>query len=400
MARDRQERGWRLTKASWRLVRRDPTLVPLTLLALGCCALALVVPIAILNGLDGHGAGRGARIVLVFLGGAYAAAFALSFLSAAIAHAASASFEGEPLTLGEAIEEARLSLGTIAIWALIAALATIFIQLLRASGGAGEPLSLLASLSWGFATAYAVPTIALGGVSSGEAISESAAIARRRWGEQLSGGIAIFGLGFLAALLGWLVCSTGLSAVDDGQRALGGGLLVAGVLALAFVVVLGFATLQTFVVALFRFDGKELTLAELESPPPATPIGGSAVLRVSAIVVGLLVMSTLIGALLPHGRDNDDRGRYTPEHGYYYTTFAPGSEVPLPAGAPVLMEGRQIGEVLGSRIETSRVTVWFRADPELEETIEENPKQVSSIGGYYYLRVGPPGGNELVGPSV
>lgn len=399
MARDRQERGWRLTKASWRLVRRDPTLVPLTLLAIGCCGLALVAPIAILNSLDGHGGGHGARVVLVVFGGAYAAVFTLSFFCAAIAHAASSSFEGEPLTMREAIDEARVSLGPIALWALIAAVVTIFFQLLRASGGAAEPLSLVASLPWGFSTAYTVPIIALGGVSSSEAISESTAVARRRWVEQLSGGIAIFGLGFLAALLGWLVCATGASTIDDGQRALGGGLLVAGVLALVFVVVLGFATLQTFVVALFRFDGDELTLADLESPPAATPIGGSAVMRVSAIVVGLLVMSTLIGALLPHGRDNDV-GRYTPEHGYYYTTFAPGSEVPLPAGAPVLMEGRQIGEVLGSRIETSRVTVWFRADPALEETIEDNPKQISSIGGYYYLRVGPPGGNELVGPAV
>ncbi|HEU4738347.1 MAG TPA: DUF6159 family protein [Solirubrobacterales bacterium] len=400
MARDRQERGWRLTKAAWRLVRRDPTLVPLTLLALGACALALVAPIAILNGLDGHDGGRGARILLVVFGGSYAAAFVLSFLCAAIAHAASSSFEGEPLTMREAIDEARLALGTIATWALIAAGVAILIQLLRFSGGAGKPLGLLISLMWGFFTAYAVPIIALGGLSSGEAFSESKAIARRRWGEQLSGGIAIFGLGFLAALLGWIVCAIGLGAVDDGQRALGGGLLVAGVLGLTFVVVLGVATLQTFVVALFRFDGEELTLAELESPPPASPIGGSAVLRVGGIVVGLLVMATLIGALLPKHRDND-LGRYTPENGYYYTSFRPGTEVPLPAGAPVLLGRRQVGEVLGSRFERSRVVVWFRSDPDLEETIEDNPKRVFSLGGYYYLRVGPPdAGEALTSPEI
>jgi hypothetical protein len=399
MARDRQERGWRLTKASWHLARRDPTLVPLALLALGCFALAFVAPIAILNVLGGHGAGHGARVLLVVLGGSYVATFILSFLCAAIAHAASSSFEGEPLTMGEAIGEARLAAGTIAIWSLIAAAVAVLVQLLRASGGAAEPLSLLVSLSWGFFTAFAVPIIALGGVSGGEAIAESVAIARRRWGEQLSGGIAIFGLTIIAGLLAWIVCAIGLGAIDDGQRALGGGLLVAGVVGLTFVVVLGFATLQAFIVALFRFDGDELSLTELESPPPAAPVGGSAVLRVAGIVAGLLVVATLIGALLPRDRD-DDLGRYTPENGYYYTTFAPGAKVPLPAGAPVLLEDRQVGEVLGSRFEDSRVVTWFVSDPELEETIEENPKRVSSFGGQYYLRVGPPGAGELTGPAA
>lgn len=400
MARDRQERGWRLTKASWRLVRRDPTLVPLTLLGLGCFTLVFVATIGLLANIDGSGPGDGARLLLAGFGGAFASTFVISFFCAAIAQAASASFEGEPLTLREALAEARLSLGQILGWSLVAVVVTICVQLLRTDGDGGELLGSLLGLLWGFFVAYAIVIVALTGRGAGEAIGDSADIARRRWGEQLSGGIAICGLTVLAALTAWLVCAIGLSAVDDGQRALGGGLLVAGVLGLAFILVLGFATLQAFSVALFRFDGDELSIAELESPPPATPIGGSGVLRVSGIVAGLLVMATLIGALLPHDGRDDDLGRYTPENGYYYTTFTAGSEVPLPAGAPVLLEGRQIGVVVGSRIEPPQVVVWFRADPELEETIEANPKQVSSLGGYYYLRVGPPGGNELVGPAA
>lgn len=397
MARSRRERGWRLTKASWRLVRRDPTLVPLALLALGCCALAFIAPIAILNGLDADGAVRGARILLIVLGGAYAASFALAFLCAAIAHAASAGFEGEPLTMREAIGEARLSLGAIAIWSLIAAAVTILVQLLRFSGSDG--IGVLVGLLWGFFVAYVIPIIALAAATSGEAISESAAIARRRWAEQLSGGIAISVFTVLAAVVGTILCVAGSNAIDSEQEALGGFLLVVGFVGLAFTVVLCFAVAQTFTVALFRLDGGELSLDELESPPPATPIGGSAVLRISGIVVGLLVMATLVGALLPRDRD-DDLGRYTPENGYYYTTFSPGAEAPLPAGAPVLLEGRRVGVVVGSRIETSRVVVWFRADPGLEETIEANPKRASSVGGRYYLEVGPPGAAEALTPPA
>jgi hypothetical protein len=400
MARDRQERGWRLTKASWRLVRRDPTLVPLGLLAAGCTAIAMAAMVGFVTSLDGHGAGYGSRVLLVSLTGVFATTFVLAFFCAALAHAASASFDGEPLTIREAIGEARFSLGTIAAWSLIAVGVTFLVELLNFSGGGAKPLGTLIALLWAFFVSYAVTLIALAGAGTGEAIAESAAMARRRWVEQLSGAIAISIITLLAAIVGVILCAVGSSAIDDGKDALGALLLLNGIIELAFLVVLGFATAQTFLVALLRLDGEELSLAEIESPPPATPIGGSPVLRISGIVAGLLVTAALVGALLPHGRQNDDLGRYTPENGYYYTTFAAGSEVPLPAGAPVLMEGRQIGEVLGSRIETSRVTVWFRSDPELEETIEDNPKQVSSLGGYCYLRVGPPGGNELIGPAA
>jgi hypothetical protein len=401
MARDRQERGWRLTKASWRLVRRDPTLVPLGLLAAGCSVITMVAMIGFVAGLDGHGAGHGSRVLLVSLAGAFSTTFVLAFFCAALAHAASASFDGEPLTIREALGEARLGLGTIATWSLIAVGVTFLVELLNFSGGGTKPLATLLALLWAFFVTYAIALIAIAGAGTGEAIAESAAIARRRWVEQLSGAIAISLFTLLAAIVGVILCAVGASAVDSGNDALGALLLFIGIVELAFLIVLSFATTQTFIVALLRLDGEELSLAEIESPPPATPIGGSPVLRVSGIVAGLLVTAALVGALLPHNdRRDNDLGRYTPEHGYYYTTFAPGSEVPLPAGAPVLMEGRQIGEVLGSRIETSRVTVWFRADPALEETIEDNPKQISSIGGYYYLRVGPPGGNELVGPAV
>lgn len=386
----RRERGWRLTKASWRLARRDPTLVPLTLLALGCTGLAFIAPIAILGSLDGHGAGYGARILLVVFGGAYAGAFVLAFLCAAVAHAASAGFEGEPLTMREAIGEARLSLGPIALWSLIAAVVTIVVQLLRASGDGGELLGLLIGLLWGFFVAYVIPVIALAGAGAAEAIEESAGVARRRWGEQLSGAIAIFVLSMLAVVVFSVICALGIGAVDSDRDALGGFLLVIGVLGLLFTAVLSFATTQAFLVALFRYDGGELSLPEIESPPPATPIGGSPVLRVAGIIAGLLVAATLVGALLPHDRNSDhDLGIYTPENGYYYATFGPQERVPLSAGSPVLLEGRQVGVVIESRLEPSRVVVWFRADPALEDSIEGNAKRIGVLGGTYYLQVGP-----------
>lgn len=387
----RRGRGWRLTKASWRLARRDPTVVPLALLALGCTVLAFAAMVGVLGSLDGQGAGYGSRVLLVAFGGAFLASFVLAFFCVAIAHAASGGFEGEPLTIREALAEARISLGAIALWSLIAVAVTVGVQLLNYSGDGGKALSLLIGVLWGFFVTYVIPIIALAGAGAGEAVGESAHLARRRWGEQLIAGLAILVLSMLAAFGFGLVCGLGSSAVDADQEALGAALLVIGALGLAFTVVLSFATMQVFTVALYRFDSDELSLPELESPPPAPPIGRSAVLRISGVVAGLMVMATLVGILVPKDGNSSrhDLGIYTPENGYYYATFSPGARVPLAAGAPVVYREREVGVVIESRLETTRVVVWFRAAPDLEEPIESNPKTIGGIGGEYYLQVGP-----------
>jgi len=396
----RRERGWRLTKASWGLARRDPTLVPLSLLALGCFMLASVASIAAIASFDGPG--QAPQIILVTIFGGFLSTGVFVFFSSALAHAANGGFEGMPLTMREAMAEARMSLGPIAVWALIALAMTVLFQLLGAAGAGTGLLGLLLALVWGFLVTYVIPIISLAGAGTGEAISESADLARRRWGEQISGGIAIIVLSMLAAL-GWgLLCGFGAATVDEGHEGIGAFMLVVGGVGLAFTLVLSFATSQAFVVALFLFDGEELSSEELESPPPAEPIGRSAVFRVAGVIAGLLVMATLVGAILPHpDRHSDsDLGFYVPENGWYYATFQDGAQVPLAAGAPVVYDERQIGVVVEARLEPDRVVVWFRADPDLEEGIEANPKTVGEFNGSHYLQVGPRAGpTGSVGPA-
>lgn len=387
----RRGRGWRLTKASWRLVRRDPTVVPLSLLALGCFVIATVAAIAALDSLVGQGREYAAQVLLVAFAGGVASYLVLIFFCLAIAHAASGGFEGQPLTMREAIAEARASTGPAVLWALIGVAVTIGLQLVGATGGVGSFLGAVGGVLWYFLVPYVIPIIGLAGAGAGEAIGESAYLARRRWGEQLTGGVAIFVLTMVAAFVGGLLAGLGSRAADANQEALAAALVVIGGSGLAFTVVLSFATAQTFVVALYRFDAGELSLPELESPPPAAPIGRRPVFRIAGIIAALLVMATLVGALLPTDRDSSrhDLGIYTPDNGWYYATFPANSRVPLPAGSPVVYRERQVGVVIESRLEPSRVVVWFRASPKLEEPIESNPKRVGGIEGRHYLQVGP-----------
>lgn len=398
MASTRPQRGLRLTKASWRLARRDPTLVPLSLLAMGALVIVSFAAIGVLGSLDGSGRGDGARILLVTILCSFLWTAVLVFFSAALAHAANEGFEGQPLTMREALSEARLSQGQILLWALIAFFVGAGIQLLSWTGDGGKLISAVVGLTWAFLVTFVVPIIALAGADAGEAISESADLARRRWGEQLSGGVTIFVLMMAAVFCCGVACGFGVSAINDDHEAIGGVALVMGAVGLAFTVVLGLATAQAFVVALFRFDAGELSLEELESPPPAAPIGRSAVYRVAGIIAGLLVVATLVGATLPQPdrHSSSDLGIYVPENGWYYATFNQGEEVPLAAGSPVIYEERKIGVVVQSRLEPGRVVVWFRADPALEEPIESNPKTVGDFNGSHYLQVGPDDG--LTGP--
>ena len=391
MASTRRGRGWRLTKASWRLARRDPTLVPLTLLAIGCFTLASFAVIGLLTNFDGSSRGDAAQILLVSIVGGFLSTAILIFFSGALAHAASGGFDGLPLTMREALSEARQMQGPIALWALIALVVATLLQLLGATGDGGKLLSLVLGLVWAFLVTFVVPIMALAGAGAGEAISESAALARRRWGEQLSGGVAIFALTMLAAIVGAIVCGIGSSALKQDQDLIGALVLIAGIAGLAMTMLLSAATAQAFIVALFRFDSEELSLEELESPPPAAPIGRSAVYRFAGVLAGLLVVATLVGVLLPHHErgHSSDVGNYTPEHGWYYATFSPGARVPLGAGSPVVYGERRVGYVVESRLEPGRVVVWFRADPGLEEPIEANPKTVGGFEGGHYLQVGP-----------
>jgi MFS family permease len=391
---NRRARGWRLTKASWRLARRDPTLVPLALLALGVLFLVSLASIGLLADLDGSNRGDGAKVLLATIVCSYLWVAIFALVSAALALAASGGFDGEPLTMREALSEAWERRGPILIWALIAAFVGGGIQLLGWTGAGGRLLSLLLGLIWAFLVAYVIPIISLAGADPGEAMSESADLARRRWGEQLSGGVAIFVLTLAAIFCCGVAFGFGLSAVRDDNSALGAVALVMGVVGLAFTFVLSVATTQAFVVALFRFDAGERTLEELESPPPATPIGRSAVVRVTGIIVGLLVAATVLGASLPHDQRNRDAdlGFYVPENGWYYATFDSEVKVPLAAGSPVVYEQRQVGIVSQARLEPGRIVVWFRAAPALEEPIEANPKTVGDLNGTPYLRVGPRAG--------
>lgn len=341
----RRGRGWRLTKASWQLARRDPTLAPLTLLGIACFFLAFGAMFAVIDSVDGgHGRDHAALFLLALLGGFFVWALVVAFFLVATAQAASGGFEGRPLTIREALGEARVVLGPTAAWALIYLAVSALLQLVRFSGAGGQILATVAGLLWAFLVAFVIPIVALAGAGPGDAIRESAALARRRWGEQLSGGLAIFGLTMLAALVCGIAFGVGVHARDQKHDALAAVAVVVGGVGFAATAILSFTTTQAFVVALFRFDAGELSLAQLESPPPAPPVGRGPVLRIAGAVVVLLAAAALVGGQLPDHRSYENK-----------------------------------------------ILVWFHTTPELASPIHHHTLTIGRREGVYYLQIGPPG---------
>jgi hypothetical protein len=93
-----------------------------------------------------------------------------------------------------------------------------------------------------------------------EAIKRSASMFRDKWGQQITGDIAIGAITGLAILVSVLVCLAGFFVLLSGSTvavAAGGGLLILGVVAIIAAAVIGGAVRGVFGVALYRYIAEE-----------------------------------------------------------------------------------------------------------------------------------------------
>jgi Family of unknown function (DUF6159) len=248
----RLARSWRLTKASWQVVRDDRSLLALGGLSVivGGIGLALIF---ILSGSFHHGHLKEDQIALFALILAYPLTFLSVFLNTAIAAAAAAALEGRRLTVGQALAVPMRRIGAVAVWALIAAVVGVVLEQLASRLPLGGSIAArLVGVGWALASLFAVPILALDGCSAPEALKRSAHVVKKRWGEGI-GGTVIIGAWMGLAMLGVIVVfAIGAAAAND-VPAVRDAIIVVGVLALAAVVALQLLVRQTFAVALYRY---------------------------------------------------------------------------------------------------------------------------------------------------
>ena len=285
----RIKRGWGLTKKSWALLRAHQELIRFPLYGAVATVLLGIVTIGPGLLLIEKNALGGAIPLLVL--GVYVLSVVGFYFSVGLAAAADMIFRGQAdVTVADGLEVARSRFAQICGWAALSTAISLVMGLLENQGGIGGQIAArLVGMAWSLVTFLAVPVIALEGTGAFATLKRSASLFRERWGQQVTGNIAIgAAIGLLGVLPAALLIAVGV-AVWSSSGFVGALLVVLGVLLMAIAVLVSQALSVIFGVALYRYalDGEVVggfTQEDLESavkvkgrgrgaasPPGATP---------------------------------------------------------------------------------------------------------------------------------
>jgi hypothetical protein len=266
----RMARGWRLTKASWGVIRRDPTMVSIALMGAGC-GLAGAAAILYFSGYFSSPTHSQGDVALAAILALYPLTFLSVFFNVALAGAAAASFDGRPIGVREALGISWMRVGRIAQWSLLAAgVGLVLEQIASRIPGAGRLASWLLGAAWSLATIFAVPLLALEGAGPLETAKESVHLIKSKWGEGITGLASIGAWTVIVMIPVGILLGVGLSVRDQDATA-SAALIAIAIGALLLVSALSLATRQVFSVALFRYASGApstggFTAADLEEP--------------------------------------------------------------------------------------------------------------------------------------
>ncbi|HEX7059339.1 MAG TPA: DUF6159 family protein [Solirubrobacterales bacterium] len=280
----RMRRGWQLTKKSWGLLRENPSLMRFPLY--GAAATIVCAAIVVGPGLylidDGEVAFGGPLVVIGF----YLLAVIGFYFSVGLAAAADMIFHGREATVGDGLAVARSRFSQICGWAAVSTVVGLVLSALENQGAVGQIVGRLLAVGWSLITFLAAPVVALEGTGPFETMKRSASLFKSRWGQQVTGNIAIGGAVFLFAILPSMVLIAAGVLIWASASFIGALLVVLGVIGFAIGVLVSSALSGIFGVALYRYalDSEAVggfTAEELESavkpkhgrnaPPTATP---------------------------------------------------------------------------------------------------------------------------------
>ncbi len=282
----RIKRGWGLTKKSWALLREHPSLIRFPLY--GGIATTLLAIVFLGPGLYLWDDDQLAGAIPLIAIGVYVLSFVGFYFSVGLAACADMIFRGEEATVSDGLAVSRSRLSQISGWAAVSAAISLVMGVLENQGGTlGTIAARLVGMAWSLITFLAVPVIAIEGTGPFETIKRSGALFRERWGQQITGNIAIGAAVFLLGVLPAAVLILGGIVLWSSASFAGALLVVIGALVLAISLLVSRALSGIFGVALYRYalDGEIVegfTQEDLESavrvkkggrnaPPTATP---------------------------------------------------------------------------------------------------------------------------------
>jgi Family of unknown function (DUF6159) len=282
----RIRRGWQLTKKSWALLRENPALLRFPLY--GAAATILCAAIVIGPGVylidDGEVALGGPLAVIGF----YLLALIGFYFSVGLAAAADMIFHGRrDATVSDGLAVARSRFSQIAGWAAVSTVVGLVLSALENQGGIlGSIFGRLLAVGWSLITFLAAPVVALEGTGPFETLKRAGGLFKSRWGEQVTGNVAIGGIVTLLGILPSVLLIVAGVVIWASASFAGALLVIVGVIGFAIAALINSALSGIFGVALYRYalDNETVggfTAEEFEAavkprggrnaPPTATP---------------------------------------------------------------------------------------------------------------------------------
>jgi hypothetical protein len=255
----RIRRGWALTKKSWALLDGHRELVRFPLyggIATIILGLVFLGPGAF--ALDKHSYGIGIPLIVI---GIYVLSVIGIYFSVGLAACADLIFRGQNATVSDGIAVANSRFSQICGWAALSTAIALIIGLLENQGGAlGDIAGRLIGTAWSLVTFLSVPVIAIEGTGPLATLKRSGALFKQRWGQQITGNIAIGGIVFLVGFLPAVALIVAGIVIWPSVGFVGALLVVIGALILCVALLISKALSGVFGVALYRYalDGEVL----------------------------------------------------------------------------------------------------------------------------------------------
>jgi hypothetical protein len=194
--------SWALIVDSAAVLRADKELIVFPILS---AIVGLVVTIGFIfptmmaglfdSLLGGRVQGLGLVVAFIF----YAVqSFVIIFANSALIGAAMIRLHGDDPTVGDGFRIAGQHVGSIFLYALLSGTVGMILRWLAKRGKAvGRLASAIGGLAWNLATYLVLPVLVVEGIGPIEAITRSASLLKKTWGEQIVGNLgtgAVFGL--------------------------------------------------------------------------------------------------------------------------------------------------------------------------------------------------------------
>jgi membrane-anchored glycerophosphoryl diester phosphodiesterase (GDPDase) len=246
-------RSWQLVKASWGILIEDKKLLAFPFLS-GIVTLLViatfVLPLFLTDSAYSLSTNSVAGIILIFV--FYVVSyFVVIFFNVGLISCVNARLQGRDMIIGEGLRTAFRYLGSIFVWAVIAATVGLVLRMIEDRAGfLGQIAAAIAGGVWSLVTMFVVPVVVFEEKGVFAAMKESLSLFKKTWGESIVGTISIgliFGIiGVVGLLLAFATLLTGNSML----------FIAALALFIVLVVVLGIiaSALQgIFTVALYTY---------------------------------------------------------------------------------------------------------------------------------------------------